>query len=93
VGVRMALGARPGQILRLFMRQGLYAGGVGLLVGLAATLYFEKWVGSLLYQVRALDLTTLGAALATIVTVLVAAVWIPSRRASKIDPQLALRHE
>ena len=93
VGVRMALGARPGQILRLFMRQGLYAGAVGLLVGLAATLYFEKWVGSLLYQVRALDLTTIGGALMTIVIVLLAAVWIPSRRASKIDPQLALRHE
>ena len=93
VGVRMALGARPGQILRLFMRQGLYAGGVGLLVGLAATLYFQKWVSSLLYQVRALDLTTLGAALAAIIVVLIAAVWIPSLRASKIDPQLALRHE
>jgi putative ABC transport system permease protein len=93
VGVRMAMGARPGQILRLFMRRGLYAGGLGLLVGLAATLYFQKWVGTLLYEVRALDLTTLGAALATIVVVLLAAVWVPSRRASKIDAQLALRHE
>jgi putative ABC transport system permease protein len=93
VGVRMALGARPGQILRLFLRQGLRAGGLGLAAGLAATLCLGKWVGTLLYQVRALDLATLGAAVAGIVAVLLAAVWLPSRRASQIDPQVALRHE
>jgi len=93
VGVRMALGARGGQILALFMRQGLYAGGLGLLAGLAATVLVQKWVGTLLYQVRALDLATLGMALAAIVLVLMAAVWLPSRRASKIDAQVALRHE
>jgi len=93
VGVRMALGARPEQILGLFMRQGLSAGGVGLLLGVAATIYAQKWVGTLLYQVQALDLATLGMALAAIVVVLLAAVWVPSRKASKIDPQMALRHE
>jgi len=93
VGVRMALGARPVQILGQFMRQGLKAGGLGLLVGLAVTVYMQKWVGTLLYQVRALDLTTLVVALAAIVVVLLAAVWAPSRKASKIDPQVALRHE
>ena len=93
VGVRMALGARPGQILGQFMRQGLYAGGLGVLVGVAATVYLQKWVGTLLYQVKALDLTTFGAAIAAIVIVMLTAVWVPSRRASKIDPQLALRHE
>jgi len=93
VGVRMALGARPGQILGQFMRQGLNAGGLGLLVGLAVTMYAQKWVRALLYQVRALDLVTLGMALITIVVVLLAAVWVPSKRASKIDPQVALRHE
>jgi len=89
----MALGARPVQILGQFMRQGLKAGGLGLLVGLAVTVYMQKWVGTLLYQVRALDLTTLVVALAAIVVVLLAAVWAPSRKASKIDPQVALRHE
>ncbi len=93
VGVRMALGARPGQILGQFMRQGLNAGGLGLLLGVAATVYAQKWVGTLLYQVRALDFATLGMALAAIVVVLLAAVWVPARRASKIDPQVALRHE
>jgi ABC-type antimicrobial peptide transport system permease subunit len=93
VGVRMALGGRPGQILELFMRQGLRAGGLGLLAGMAATVFVQKWVGALLYRVRALDPATIGAAMAAIVVVLLAAVWLPSRRASKIDPQMALRHE
>jgi len=93
VGVRMALGARGGQIRAMFMRQGLYAGGLGLLAGMAATVLVQKWVGTLLYQVRALDGKTLAMALAGIVVVLVAAVWLPSRRAAKIDPQMALRHE
>jgi putative ABC transport system permease protein len=93
VGVRMALGARGSQILALFMRQGLYAGGLGLLAGLAVTILVQKWVSTLLYQVRALNLATLGMALAAIVLVLMAAVWLPSRRASKIDAQMALRHE
>ena len=89
----MAMGARPAQILRQFMRQGLRAGGLGLLAGLAATLYVQRWVATLLYQVRALDLATLGMALSGIVVVMLAAVWLPSRKASKIDPQMALRHE
>jgi predicted permease len=92
VGVRMALGARPGQILGLFMRQGLRAGGLGLVAGLAVTVYGQRWVGTLLYEVRALDFTTIGA-LSGISLVLLAAVWLPSRRASRIDPQTALRHE
>jgi ABC-type antimicrobial peptide transport system permease subunit len=93
VGVRMALGARPGQILGQFMRQGLRAGGLGLLAGVAATVCVQKWVGAMLYQVRALDVTTIAMALAGIVLVLLAAVWLPSRRAARIDPQMALRHE
>jgi hypothetical protein len=93
VGVRMALGARPGQILGQFMREGLRAGGLGLLAGVAATVCVQKWVGAMLYQVRALDVTTIAMALAGIVLVLLAAVWLPSRRAARIDPQMALRHE
>jgi putative ABC transport system permease protein len=93
VGVRMALGARPGKILGQFMREGLRAGGLGLLAGVAATVCVQKWVGAMLYQVRALDVTTIAMALAGIVLVLLAAVWLPSRRAARIDPQMALRHE
>ena len=62
------------------------------MAGLAVTILVQKWVSTLLYQVRALNLATLGMALAAIVLVLMA-VWLPSRRASKIDAQMALRHE
>jgi predicted permease len=93
VGIRMALGARPAQILRQFMGQGLRAGGLGLVLGAVVTVYVQKWIGTLLYQVRAFDTATLGAASVGILMVLVVAVWLPARRASRIDAQTALRHE
>jgi predicted permease len=93
VGIRMAMGARPGQILRQFMSQGARSGTLGLVLGVGATAAVQKWIGALLYQVRPLDAATLAAAAAGILAVLVAAVWWPSRRASRIDPQAALRHE
>lgn len=93
VGVRMALGARPAQILGQFMRQGLRAGGLGLLLGAVVTTYAQKWVSTMLYQVRAFDAVTLGTAAAAILAVLLAAVWLPARRASRIDLQTALRHD
>jgi putative ABC transport system permease protein len=93
VGIRMALGARPAQILAAFTRQGLRAGGVGLIVGAAVTAYAQKWVGTLLYQVRGFDAATVTEAAAGILAVLLIAAWVPARRAAKIDPQTALRHE
>jgi predicted permease len=93
VGIRMALGARPAQILADFTQQGLRAGAVGLLFGAAATVYAQRWVATFLYQVRGFDATTLAASSAGILSVLLVAAWIPARRASNIDPQVALRHE
>ena len=93
VGIRMALGARPGQILAQFTRQGLRAGMLGLVLGAAATAYMQKWIASFLYHVRGFDAATVAVAAAGILAVLLAASWIPARRASRIDPQAALRHE
>jgi ABC-type antimicrobial peptide transport system permease subunit len=93
VGIRMALGARPAEILSHFMRQGMRAGGLGLLLGAAITAYAQRWVSAMLYQVRPFDRATLGTAALGILAVLLAAVWLPARRASRIDPQTALRHE
>jgi putative ABC transport system permease protein len=58
IGIRMALGARPEQIRRQFVRQGLGSGIVGLVIGLAAAAFAQKWVATMLYQVRAFDLPT-----------------------------------
>jgi ABC-type lipoprotein release transport system permease subunit len=93
VGIRMALGARPGQILAAFTRQGLKAGSIGLALGMAAAAYAQKWVSAFLYQVRGFDTATVAAAAAGILAVLLIASWVPARRAAKIDPQTALRHE
>ena len=93
IGVRMALGARPAQILRQFMAQGLRAAGLGLALGTLVTLYVQKWISGLLYQVKALDAGTIGISLAATLLVLLLAVWWPARRASRISPQTALRYE
>jgi putative ABC transport system permease protein len=93
VGIRMALGARPSQILADFTARGLRAGAAGLLFGAAATAYAQKWIASFLYQVRGFDAATMASSAAGVLLVLLAAAWVPARRASKIDPQSALRHE
>ena len=93
VGIRMALGARPGQILAGFTRQGLRAGALGLVLGAAAAAYAQKWVAGFLFQVRGFDAATVASAATGILAVLLVAAWVPARRASKIDPQTALRHE
>ena len=93
VGIRMAIGARPMQILGQFLRLGLRAGGIGLLLGAAVTVVIRKWVSALLYQTPPLDWAVLMAAGVGIALVLTAAVWWPALRASRIDPQTALRHE
>jgi putative ABC transport system permease protein len=93
IGIRMALGARPGQILAQFAQQGLRAGIIGLGCGWAAAAYAQYWVTAMLYQVRPFDLATFSSASVGVLMLLVAAVWWPARRASLIDPQRALRYE
>lgn len=93
IGIRMTLGARPAQIAVHFARQGLRAGALGLALGAMAAVYAQRWLASSLYQVRPLDVATYGGTAAGILILLLAAVWWPARRASRIDPQTALRYE
>jgi predicted permease len=93
IGIRMALGARPAQILRQFLGQGMRAATLGLVVGALLTAYIRRWIAGMLYQVHALDWAAIGTSLSAILLVLLLAVWWPARRASRIDPQTALRHE
>jgi putative ABC transport system permease protein len=93
IGIRMTLGARPAQIAAQFARQGLRAGLLGLGVGVITAIYTQRWLTGSLYQVQPLDMGTFGAVAAGILILLLAAVWLPSGRASRIDPQTALRYE
>jgi predicted permease len=93
IGVRMAMGARPGQILTQFGVQGLRAGIAGLACGLIAAAWAQHWVANMLYKVRPFDPTTFASAAVSVMALLLVAVWWPARRASRIDPQKALHYE
>lgn len=93
IGIRMALGARPAQILAHFLRYGLGWGALGLLAGLAISVWAQSHLSGLLYSIRPFDPVTFCIASAGIFLAVFMAVWWPARRASRIEPQTALRYE
>lgn len=93
IGVRLALGARPGDVLRMVVRQGLKLTLIGMGVGLALALLATQLLARLLYGVSPTDLVTfLGVSLLLVGTALLAS-YLPARRAARISPMLALRAE
>ena len=93
IGIRVALGAPAGNILRLIVGHGLRLTLIGLLLGLACAVAGTRLMAGLLYGVSALDLLTFGGVLLLLSLVALLASYIPARRAMRIDPLLALRHE
>jgi putative ABC transport system permease protein len=93
IGVRMALGARSGDVMRLIMARGLALTVGGLVVGTAAALVFTRLLSSLLFGVTPADPWTMSAAVVVLAAVSFAASFIPARRATKVDPMIALRYE
>jgi putative ABC transport system permease protein len=91
VGVRVALGARPADVLRLIVLRGFGTVAVGLAAGAAAAFALTRFLDTLLFGVRASDPAALLAAVVTLALVAVLAHWIPARRALRIDPVIALR--
>ncbi len=93
VGIRLALGAQRGQILALVLGQGLRLAGLGLLIGLAASWGLTRFLSNLLFQIKAADpVAFIGVAL-ILFGVAAFACYLPSRRATQVDPLVALRHE
>jgi predicted permease len=93
IGIRMALGARRGQVVALVMGSGLQLVAIGLVLGLAAAAGTARLIRTLLYEVRPLDPAIYAAVAALFTTVAALACLLPSLRASRIDPLVALRAE
>jgi predicted permease len=93
IGVRIALGATPGAVARLVASDGVRWTGAGAVMGIAGCVGLLRLLRGLLYEVRVLDLRVFAGAIAVLVTVAILAAWLPARRAARIEPVVALRHE
>jgi putative ABC transport system permease protein len=91
MGVRLALGARPGAAFRLVIGQGMRLAGVGVGIGLGGAFALTRYLESLLYEVKPADPLTFGAIALSLALVALVACWIPARMATKVDPIVALR--
>jgi predicted permease len=93
IGIRLALGAKRGRLLRQVMTRGLTPVGLGLSVGLAGAIGLSRFLASLLFGVEPMDATTLAIAITTVAGMAALACWLPAWRASRLDPNVVLRVE
>ena len=93
IGIRMALGARREDVVRLVMRESMILVALGVVIGLSVALAARKLVEALLFGFAASDLRSIAAAVATMVIVSALAGYLPARRASRVDAMVALRYE
>ena len=91
IGIRMALGARSGEVQRMFIGRGVALAGIGLVVGLASASLLMRLLGSLLFGVSPFDPLTYGAVISSLAFVALIATWLPARQATRVDPMSALR--
>jgi putative ABC transport system permease protein len=93
MGLRMALGARPGELVRMMVMQGSRLAGIGLVIGTLAALWFAKLMATLVYGVGTADPFIFASMAAVLGIVSVMACVAPARKAARVDPAIALREE
>ena len=93
IGIRLALGAQPGQVRSMILRESTWLTAAGLVAGVCTALGLTRLVKSMLYEVTPNDPVTLVGGMALLLSVALLATWIPARRAAKVQPMEALRHE
>jgi putative ABC transport system permease protein len=93
IGLRIALGAQSGQVLALVLKEGMVLSLLGVVIGLIASFAATPVLSGLLYGIRSYDLWTLTSVSSLLIGITILATYIPARRASRVDPLEALRHE
>src|SRR5262249_53368601 len=93
LGLRMALGASPSNVMRLVLSRGLLLTTTGMIIGIALAILLTRLLGNLLYQVSPRDPLAFGVAFAAMGLASAAACFLPAWRATRVDPNIALHHE
>ena len=93
IGIRLALGAQPGQVRGMILRESTWLAAAGIVAGVGGALALTRLVKSMLYGIAPYDPLTIGGGVAVLLAVALAASWIPARRAAAVQPMEALRHE
>jgi ABC-type antimicrobial peptide transport system permease subunit len=93
IGVRMALGAARGDVIRMVLRDSMWMVGLGILIGLPLAYGVARFLEASLFELEPVDPFSAAVALAVLMVVALTAAWFPARRAARVDPVIALRHE
>lgn len=93
IGVRMALGARTADIMRMVLKEGLVLAAIGIGIGILTAFGLMRWISTLLFNVQTHDISVFAIVTSSLFTVILFACYLPARRATKVDPLTALRYE